>query len=144
MDSPAFRGSRFKYFGAYSAQMAVASRWIVERFNVFINFGRGNFPIFVDSLFDTLFLQTAEEGFGARVIRAISLPVRTWFETVRFALASPIATSALGGISQFLCVDEYGGHLLNALHFGILGVLRNGLRDFTCVRVYLELLHDLV
>ena len=75
--------------------MAVASRWVVERFNVIRNVGNGNFPILVDSLFDALFLQTAEEEFGDRVVPAISLPAHTRFETVRFAEASPIVTSVL-------------------------------------------------
>src|SRR5664279_301015 len=74
VDSPTSPSSRFKYFGTYSAQMAVASRWIVERFNVIRNVGNCNFPILVDSLFDALFLQTAEERFGDRVIPAISPP----------------------------------------------------------------------
>jgi hypothetical protein len=34
MDSPTRPSSRFKFFGAHAAQMAVASRLIVERFDV--------------------------------------------------------------------------------------------------------------
>lgn len=49
--------------------MAVASRLIVERFDVVRNVCDGNFPVLVDSLFDALFLQTAEERFGERIVR---------------------------------------------------------------------------
>ena len=77
--------------------MAVASHWVVERFNVIRSVGNGNFPILVDSLFDAHFLQTAEERFGNRVVPAVSPPAHAWFETIRFAEASPIATTILDG-----------------------------------------------
>jgi hypothetical protein len=41
--------------------MTVASRLIVKRFDVFRNVSGGQLSILVDSLFDALFLQTAEE-----------------------------------------------------------------------------------
>src|SRR6266853_46987 len=47
--------------------MAVSSRLIVERFDVVRNVCGSNFSVLVDSLFDALFLQTAEEGFCDRI-----------------------------------------------------------------------------
>src|SRR5665213_3238016 len=101
--------------------MAVASRRIVERFNVIRNVGNGNFPILVDSLFDALFLQTTEESFCDRVVPAISPPAHTWFETLRFAEASPIVTSILQALVR---VNEsllgmsatHGHHDLSLIH----------------------------
>jgi hypothetical protein len=75
--------------------MAVSSRLIVERFDVVRNVCGSNFSVLVDSLFDALFLQTAEEGFCDRIIPAISPPAHARFETVRLAEAPPIITSVL-------------------------------------------------
>ena len=47
--------------------MAVASRLIVERFDVVRNIASGNFSVLVDPLLDALLLQTAEERLGDRI-----------------------------------------------------------------------------
>src|ERR1700693_4632610 len=75
--------------------MAVASRLIVERFDVVRDVSDRNFPVLVDSFLDALFLQTAEEGLGHRVVPAIPPPAHTRFKAVRFAEAAPIITSVL-------------------------------------------------
>ena len=75
--------------------MAVASRLIVERFDVVRNIASGNFSVLVDPLLDALLLQTAEERFGDRIVPTVSPPAHAWFETVRAAEAPPIITPVL-------------------------------------------------
>jgi hypothetical protein len=52
---------------------------IVERFDVVRNVGDSNFSVLVDSLFDALFLQTAEEGF----CDALTLLWQVWPSGIR-------------------------------------------------------------
>ena len=75
--------------------MAVASRWIVERLDVVSDVSDREFPVLVDSFLDALFLQTAEEGLGHRIVIAVPAPAHARFKAVRFAETSPIITSIL-------------------------------------------------
>src|SRR4029453_530814 len=75
--------------------MAVASRWIVERFDVVSDVSDRKFPVLVDPFLDALFLQTGEEGLGYRVVIAVSASAHARFKAVRFADAAPIIASVL-------------------------------------------------
>ena len=57
--------------------MTVSAAPIVEDLDVIENIGTGEISCFVDAFADAFFFQTAEEGFGYRVIPAISAPAHT-------------------------------------------------------------------
>jgi hypothetical protein len=56
VDSAAPHSCRFELLRTHSAQMAVASCWIVERFNVVSDVSERKFPVLVDSFLDALLL----------------------------------------------------------------------------------------
>ena len=57
--------------------MTVPAASIVEDFDVIEYIGASEISCFVDALADAFFFQTAEEGFGYRVIPTISAPAHT-------------------------------------------------------------------
>ena len=54
--------------------MTVSAAPIVEDLDIIENIGASQISCFVDALADAFFFQTAEEGFGHRVIPTISAP----------------------------------------------------------------------
>jgi hypothetical protein len=85
----------FKLLGTYSAQVAVATGSIVERFDVVGDLREGQLPILVDLLLDAFLLQAAEERFRNRVVPAVSATAHARPQSIGSAEALPIVTSVL-------------------------------------------------
>ena len=52
--------------------MAMSSRFIIERLDIVGYIRERKLTVFVDVLFDPFFLQATEEGFGYRVVPAVT------------------------------------------------------------------------
>lgn len=81
--------SSFKHFRAYTTDMAVASRTIVELFDVFGDVLRSRLSIFVNVLLDPFFLEAAEKRFGNSIVPAISSAAHAGLKMMGFAEPPP-------------------------------------------------------
>ena len=79
-----------------AAQMTVAARRIVERFNVRSDISLGKLSISVDFLFDTFLLQAAEKGFCDCVVRAVTATAHARFEMIISTETQPVIAPILG------------------------------------------------
>jgi hypothetical protein len=61
VDTSASSSGSFKFLRTHAAQMTMAARWIVERFNVVRYFGLRKLASSVDLLFDAFLLEAAKE-----------------------------------------------------------------------------------
>ena len=59
-------------FWADAAEMAMATRAVVEVFDVGGDIRKGEFPTPIDVLLDSFLLQAAEEGLRDRIVPAVS------------------------------------------------------------------------
>ena len=71
--SPTAFVRRLELLGTYAAQMAMATRAIVEAVDVVGQVSDRELSVLVDLLLDAFLLQAAEEGFGDGVVPAIAL-----------------------------------------------------------------------
>ena len=75
--------------------MAMASRQIVEPFDVLGDVRGRYFPTGVNTPLDPLHLQTAEEGLGDRIVPAVGASAHAWLKMAVFAEAPPCIASIL-------------------------------------------------
>jgi hypothetical protein len=81
---------------ANATEMTVTTRRFIQAVDV-VGHIHGREPaIRIDSLFDPLLLQAAEEGFSDSIVPAISSPAHARLEVIRFTEASPSITPVLG------------------------------------------------
>src|ERR1700688_1191281 len=81
--------------GTHPAQMAMATKWIVERFDVVGNVRQRDLSGPVNLLLDLLLLQTAKEGFGDGVVPAVPLAAHAGLQVIPLAESAPVITPIL-------------------------------------------------
>ena len=89
---------RLELLWADAAQMAVATRSIVESVNVVGDIGLCQFSVPVDLLLDSLFLQAAEEGLDDGIVPAVAFAAHARLEAVRPAESAPGVAPELGAL----------------------------------------------
>ena len=75
--------------------MAMASRSIVEAFDVIEDIGFGEVSCFVDAFSNPFLFQAAEKRLRHRVVPAVSAPAHAGFQVVRATKTNPIITAIL-------------------------------------------------
>ena len=73
----------------------MSTRSIIEGLNVVRNIFRCQRTIFVDMFFDAFFFQTAEKGFGYRIIPAVAFSAHAGFKVIGSAKALPGVATVL-------------------------------------------------
>jgi len=88
----------FKDFWTDASYVAMASRAIVEGFNVVGHICFRQVSCFVDPLLDPLLLQARKEGFSDRIVPAVTSPAHARLKTIRSAEASLVIAAVLASL----------------------------------------------